>query len=276
MTNCKRTIFFDIVSFRKYYMIFYLFIMILFSVSLYGIDAAENQKLYKIKPVITTTPNEISAYLLAQGEQSMIKAKNFTDKEQSNPELPLLLEASKNGQIREFKNLLYNGASVDQCGPGKETALHWAAGYGHKDIVYLLLAKGADVNTTDTSGMTPLHMAAREAQTEVAKLLLAEKAKPDTKNADDMTPLHMAAYIGQSELVKLLLAYGAFIDPQDNTGSTPLHLAAAYDHPAVVILLLKAGANLSIRDNDGNSPKDLANANDHNNIVELIETYEAK
>ncbi|KAE8346554.1 hypothetical protein BDV24DRAFT_122995 [Aspergillus arachidicola] len=39
------------------------------------------------------------------------------------------------------------------------TALHWAVGNGHANIVQLLLDYGADINAISDTGSTPLDMA---------------------------------------------------------------------------------------------------------------------
>ncbi len=61
------------------------------------------------------------------------------------------------------KLLLDSGAAVDGLQQPGLTALHYAAGNGHKAIVDLLLSKGAKADAQDRSGVTALHLAARKA-----------------------------------------------------------------------------------------------------------------
>ena len=49
--------------------------------------------------------------------------------------------------------------------------MHYAAGYGQKEIAELLIAKGADVNAKDNSGRTPLDLAIQYNKPETADLL---------------------------------------------------------------------------------------------------------
>ena len=57
------------------------------------------------------------------------------------------------------------------------TALHWAAYYGHKEIVTLLLENGANVALRRKSGGTAMTMARDHAQKEVIELLKQAGAK---------------------------------------------------------------------------------------------------
>ena len=71
-----------------------------------------------------------------------------------------LFDAVKAGNIEAFKQHLAAGADVNVKGStllGQDVApLHEAAGWGHKEVVELLIAKGADVNAKDAEGKTPL------------------------------------------------------------------------------------------------------------------------
>ena len=49
--------------------------------------------------------------------------------------------------------------------------MHFAAYYGHEEIVELLISKGADVNTKTNLGGTPLNEAAVNGHKEIADLL---------------------------------------------------------------------------------------------------------
>ena len=51
------------------------------------------------------------------------------------------------------------------------TPLHYAAGYGHKEIAELLIDKGADVDAKADNGITPLDAAIKFKKTELADLI---------------------------------------------------------------------------------------------------------
>ena len=70
-----------------------------------------------------------------------------------------LMDAAGGGDIQAVKHHLAAGVDVNVIYKG-QTPLHYAAAYGHKEIVELLIAKGADVNAKISDGFhkgdTPL------------------------------------------------------------------------------------------------------------------------
>lgn len=51
---------------------------------------------------------------------------------------------------------LYNCITSDTAGR-RSTALHFASGYGRKEVVEYLLSIGANINARDDGGLNPLH-----------------------------------------------------------------------------------------------------------------------
>jgi hypothetical protein len=92
------------------------------------------------------------------------------------------------------------------------TPLHYAAAYGHKDVVELLLAAKAEVNAKDNEGCTPLHVVAYTGQTDVADLLLTNGADVNTSDRGGWTPLHTAVARDKIGMVKWLLAHKADVN----------------------------------------------------------------
>lgn len=54
--------------------------------------------------------------------------------------------AAKDGIVATLKQLLDANVDPTLSGAGGETALHWAAAYGHREAAQLLLTRGANVN----------------------------------------------------------------------------------------------------------------------------------
>ncbi|PIG83512.1 ankyrin repeat-containing protein [Aspergillus arachidicola] len=70
-----------------------------------------------------------------------------------------LYSAAAGGYYDEVKRLLEQGANPSMRTLFQWTALHWAVGNGHANIVQLLLDYGADINAISDTGSTPLDMA---------------------------------------------------------------------------------------------------------------------
>ena len=95
--------------------------------------------------------------------------------------------------------------------------LHWAAMWGHTEVVEVLIASGAYVDRTDNGGNIALHYAAlgagfpktkRGDQKGVAELLIANGANVNVRRIDGKTPLDRANDSGGAELADLLREHG--------------------------------------------------------------------
>ena len=130
-------------------------------------------------------------------------------------------DAAVDRNIEAVKQHLAAGTDVNAKGDDGWTPLLYAAAYGHKGIVELLIAAGADVNAKivtpmnpwDVDGETPLHYAANK---ETAELLIAEGADVNAKNEDGGTPLHRVAWKRRTAIAELLIAEGADVNARTN------------------------------------------------------------
>ncbi|XP_014284779.1 poly [ADP-ribose] polymerase tankyrase isoform X1 [Halyomorpha halys] len=137
-----------------------------------------------------------------------------------------LFEACKIGDISKVKKLI-NSQTVnarDTAGR-KSTPLHFAAGYGRKDIVEFLLAAGASIQARDDGGLHPLHNACSFGHADVVRLLLEAGANPNTRDNWNYTPLHEAAIKGKIDVCIALLQHGADATIRNTEGKTPLEVA---------------------------------------------------
>jgi len=201
---------------------------------------------------------------------------------------------ARSGNLAGVQAELDTGVNVnakeDGCGT---TPLQFAAGYGHKAIAELLIAKGANVKAKNNNGFTALHLAASEGHKEVVELLIANGADVNARDGD-WTPLHGAADGGTSpETVELLIAKGADVNAKAMGGETPLHWVFdglwvqfigffGCGEPdqiiKVVELLVSNGADVNAKDEAGETPMDYAYESDCDLPPELdfLRKYGAK
>ena len=101
---------------------------------------------------------QVSGLLLRWG---CCSPQKVVDPKQKKPQVHELLEAVKNKNINQIKQLINKRADVNATNKYGETALHGAAFYGSEDIVQALVIAGTDVNVTNKYGRTALQMAKR-------------------------------------------------------------------------------------------------------------------
>jgi hypothetical protein len=89
-----------------------------------------------------------------------------------------------------------------------KTALHYAAAWGHFDMVKLLVESGSDIFLGDRDGQTPLHLALMFSWTDVAVYLLSRGAAPNVSNNYGLNPLDYANRHNYDMLRKMGLTMG--------------------------------------------------------------------
>ncbi|XP_059398460.1 poly [ADP-ribose] polymerase tankyrase-1-like isoform X1 [Carassius carassius] len=137
-----------------------------------------------------------------------------------------LFEACRNGDLSRVKRLVdsVNVNSKDMAGR-KSTPLHFAAGFGRKDVVEHLLQTGANVHARDDGGLIPLHNACSFGHAEVVSLLLCQGADPNARDNWNYTPLHEAAIKGKIDVCIVLLQHNADPNIRNTDGKSALDLA---------------------------------------------------
>ena len=157
---------------------------------------------------------------------------------------PLML-AARTGSVAVAELLVRHGADVNRRERfHDQSAVMWAAGENHPEMVAFLVSKGADLSirarATDwptqisseprvqyrpTGGLTPLLYAARAGCLACVEAMLDAGADKDRPNPDGMTPMMMALDNGHPEVALSLLKRGANPHTWDWWGRTPLYVA---------------------------------------------------
>jgi ankyrin repeat protein len=155
--------------------------------------------------------------------------------------------------VSHVRQLISQGADVNQRTAEGATPLHFAARFGQIPLTQLLLEEGADVHATYQSTWTPLHLAAKGGHVDVAKLLLEFGANVNDMEGRD-TPLHIAVQERHQRMVSFLLAKGASVHTPFKEGWTALHIAAQAGDTDITRLLLDAGAQIEATNAIGMTP----------------------
>ena len=145
-----------------------------------------------------------------------------------------------------------NSNAPDNTG---RTPMYLAAGFGHIEIVKLLLNLTNNPNAPRDNGKTPIYFAAGKGYLEILKLLMNSTENPHIPDKEGVTPINIAAHEGQLEVVKFLLnSTTANPNIPDNNGETPLNAAAGNGHIEIVKLLMNSTENPNSSDNFGRTP----------------------
>lgn len=150
----------------------------------------------------------------------------------SNEKFLALLMVVQKGDAEKSAELIQSIAEeerakfINQCDIAGKTALHYAAEFGHGEVIKVIKGVKGHLFASDTWRMRPLHLAAQNGHAAVLKLLLKKNVKSDTTTGEDAwTALHFAAAAGHLACVKVLLKNGANVLLKTKSNKSPLDLA---------------------------------------------------
>jgi ankyrin repeat protein len=175
-----------------------------------------------------------------------------------------------------IKIFLENGADINALNNMKQSPLHSCLAVGNIEDAELLLESGADLNITDVFGKTPLMCAMDWIHSEgIINLAILEQlvklgANLDSPDQKTWTLLHRASNEGNIEVVKFLLKNGADTESKNFRGFTPLFLACAGNHKEIVALLLEKKCQTNVCNAEGVSPLLLAILKSDEDIIKLL------
>ncbi|GFR89282.1 ankyrin-1 [Elysia marginata] len=147
------------------------------------------------------------------------------------------------------------GIAVNGLNAKKDSALLWAARWGHQAVVRELLSRGARPGLENDKGSTALYWAVRYGHTETVQLLAGE-GKADvnqTRKLGLVAPIVLASALGLSDIVTILLQYGADANKSIRGGERPIHHAAREGFSDIIKLLVSHHAVVDVADERGDT-----------------------
>jgi ankyrin repeat protein len=162
-----------------------------------------------------------------------------------------VFQAAQSGDASRLKNILESHPNLANTENSDGlTPLGFAAHFGNKDAVQVLLDHGADIDAVSHSKIsyipsnTALHAAiAGKRNVDVIKLLLERNAKTNIFDSNGHTCLHTAAFHDDNiEIIRLLIEHGADVNARIEGGETALSLAMKQGNHNVAEFLRQNGA----------------------------------
>ncbi len=221
-----------------------------------------------------------------------------------------LLKASQSGDLSAAKKAIAAGANVNAMSGNGISAIMYAAGKGHTDVVRFLLKSGANPNLAGTTNITPLMCAAMYGRHDVVQMLLAAGAKKNAaddkgntaytyaakfpaiaqmlapQTAPQAQPTNAAvdvdyqliasAQAGNLAEVQKAIAAGANVNAMSGNGISAIMYAAGKGHTDVVRFLLKSGANPNLAGTTNITPLMTAAMFGRQDIAQMLLTAGAK
>ncbi len=192
----------------------------------------------------------------------------------------LILSAEK-GDLSKVKQLVNEGADIEQRDQQLRTALMSATLANQIEVARFLIEKGADVNAKDGIQDTPYLYAGARGLQEILELTLANGADLKSLNRYGGTALIPAAERGHVTTVKTLIDAGVAVDHVNSLGWTALIEAIVLGdgsdtYVEIIQHLINGGADVNLADGSGNTPLTLAKQKGFKKIIKTLQDAGAK
>lgn len=183
---------------------------------------------------------------------------------------PIHLACGKEGNL-ELVKLLEEQNGINEKNFNEDSALHFAAVWGHASIVAYLLSKGMQ-ETKNREGKTPLTYACLNqhlplidrlrlngADVEAGVAAFYQQFSDPVRQKLSESLMHIACREGDEEVVKELLEQNFKMDLQDQAGNTPLHMACINGNLKILASVAEKSRNsINLANKKGDSPLHLA------------------
>ncbi|CAL8356193.1 unnamed protein product [Gadus morhua 'NCC'] len=172
--------------------------------------------------------------------------------------------------------LLDNGANPALKNGKGYSAMHFAAAYGNRQHLELLLEMSFNCLGEGESNLpvSPLHLAAYNGHCEALRVLTETLVSLDVRDSQGRTALYLAAQRGFARCVEMLLKHGATCLLKDYRRKwTPLHAAAAEGHMDSLLILVNREESADILDStdiQGQTALMLAALGSHTDCVHIL------
>ena len=154
--------------------------------------------------------------------------------------------ACSSGCLSMVEALLEAGANINAVdNDGHNALMHTCLGHGDKDTINLLVQKGLDVNQRSNQGSTALHFAAGNDHVEVLNILKNKQANIQAvDNCGDTALIRACCFSGGVCTVRWLIDQGTDVTHVNNEGFTAFHYAAQNGKLDIIKLLHRSNAAL--------------------------------
>ena len=187
-----------------------------------------------------------------------------------------LVDAAERGDVAAVRQLLDDGADVNERDARGRTAVTAAALGDEVEIAKVLIDAGADVDLQDSDRNNPLLVTGETGSVAMLREVLRADPNLGATNRYGGIAIIPASDRGHVDLVRALLGTEIDVDHVNNLGWTALLEAVILGdggeaHTEIVRMLVEAGADTSIADREGVTALEHARERGYREMVQVLE-----